>query len=133
MTEKPSIVVFMSGPPFDTNRLKITDTKFVFPDGREIPVHMYELIRIKYFERLLSNDGYESQHVPENHKYYYIYRVNNGVAHDSMIYLLDAIYKHTCRIKWSDFMINDNYNIYMDKAIEIRDNSELYEIKINMD
>ena len=36
-------------------------------------------------------------------------------------------------VKWSDFMFNDNYNFYLDEAIEIRDNKALYDFKINLE
>lgn len=36
-------------------------------------------------------------------------------------------------VKWSDFMLNDNYNFHLDKAVEIRDNKALYDFKINLE
>lgn len=35
--------------------------------------------------------------------------------------------------KWDTFMYSDNYNNYIEKAIEIRDQKELYETEINLD
>lgn len=36
-------------------------------------------------------------------------------------------------IKWDDFIYMDNYKDYIEKAVEIRDNEEMYEIEINLD
>lgn len=36
-------------------------------------------------------------------------------------------------VKWSDFMLNDNYDSFLDKAIEIKDNKGLYDYKINLE
>lgn len=35
-------------------------------------------------------------------------------------------------IRWDDFMRTENYNLYIEKAIEIRNNSELYDIEVNI-
>lgn len=36
-------------------------------------------------------------------------------------------------VKWNDFMFNDNYNSFIDKAIEIKDKKGLYDYKINLE
>lgn len=36
-------------------------------------------------------------------------------------------------VKWDDFMFLSEYNTYIDKAIEIKNNKELYNIHINLD
>ena len=36
-------------------------------------------------------------------------------------------------VKWNDFMLNDNCNSHLDKAIEIKDNKGLYDYKINLE
>lgn len=35
-------------------------------------------------------------------------------------------------VKWEDFMNGENYNTYIDKAVEIKDEVELYDVKINL-
>ena len=35
-------------------------------------------------------------------------------------------------VKWSDFILGENYNFYIEKAIEIRDNKDLYKPEINL-
>lgn len=36
-------------------------------------------------------------------------------------------------IKWSDFMADNNYNYYIDKAIQIRDDAKSYDVHVNLD
>lgn len=36
-------------------------------------------------------------------------------------------------VKWDDFMTGNNFNYYIEKAIEIKDNYGLYDYKINLD
>jgi hypothetical protein len=36
-------------------------------------------------------------------------------------------------IKWDEFMNGNNFNVYIDKAIEIKDNAELYDVHIKLD
>jgi len=36
-------------------------------------------------------------------------------------------------VKWSDFMSGNNFNLYIDRAIEIRENAELYDYYINLE
>lgn len=36
-------------------------------------------------------------------------------------------------VKWDDFMNGNNYNFYIEKSIEIRDNANSYDIHINLD
>jgi hypothetical protein len=36
-------------------------------------------------------------------------------------------------VKWNDFMLNDNYNYYIDKAISIKDSMDLYDYKVNLE
>ena len=94
----------MSCPISDETSLKLADMKFVFDDGHEILAHMYVIKTIKYFERWFLSKGYEIQHIPENHKYYYIFRVKNGVSYESMMFLLKQIYNNTGKIKWSVYL-----------------------------
>jgi hypothetical protein len=35
-------------------------------------------------------------------------------------------------VKWNDFMNGDNYNSYIEKAVEIKDNKDLYKTEINL-
>ncbi len=35
-------------------------------------------------------------------------------------------------VKWDDFMIGNNYNTYIDKAVEIKDDEKSYDIHINL-
>jgi len=37
------------------------------------------------------------------------------------------------KVKWQDFMNGENYNYYIDKAIEIKNNKEQYDFHINLD
>ena len=36
-------------------------------------------------------------------------------------------------VKWIDFMNGNNYNYYFDKAIQLKDNENLYDVHINLD
>lgn len=36
-------------------------------------------------------------------------------------------------VKWDDFMFSDTYNFYINKAIEIKNNVEFYDVHINLD
>lgn len=36
-------------------------------------------------------------------------------------------------VKWDDFMIGQNYNIYIDKAVEIKDDEKSYDVHVNLD
>ena len=36
-------------------------------------------------------------------------------------------------VKWDDFMLSDTYNFYINKAIEIKNNADLYDVHINLD
>lgn len=35
-------------------------------------------------------------------------------------------------VKWDDFMIGNNYNIYIDKAVEIKDDEKSYDVHVNL-
>lgn len=36
-------------------------------------------------------------------------------------------------VKWEDFRYNENYNHYIEEAIQIKENAELYDVHVNLD